>query len=64
MLPTAILGGIGGGVGGSMFGAALILHSVWLGVIGLAAWVALLIWADWFLIPFKELDTHETRPSA
>jgi len=64
MLPSAILGGIGGGVGTLVFGAALFFHSVWLGIIGLAAWFALVVWADWFLIPFRELDTHETRPSA
>jgi len=60
MLPSAILGGVGGGIGALVFGAALFLQSVWFGVIGLAAWFALLVWADWFLIPFREIDSNET----
>jgi len=61
MLPAVILGGLGGGVGTLVFGAALFFQSVWIGVIGLAAWFALLIWADWYLVPFREIERHETK---
>jgi hypothetical protein len=62
MLPSAILGGIGGGVGLLMLSAALSLQSVWLGITSLAAWFGLLVWADWFFIPVRELKANETRP--
>jgi hypothetical protein len=64
MLPSAILGGIGGGVGTLILFVALFFQSVWFGVAGLTVCFALVIWADWYLIPFRQDERHEKRPSA
>jgi hypothetical protein len=64
LLPSVILGGIGGGIGTLVFGAALFFQSVCIGVVGLAAWFSLLIWADWYLIPFREVEKSETKTTA
>ena len=63
-IPSAILGGAGGGIGTLLFFVALLFHSILIGMFEFVALFALTIWADWHWVPFREIEKDEPKTSA